>query len=380
MNSPMIRRASSRLAQVDALLFERPHEALGDPVALGFADVRRRDRTPEPLHLVDPGVGDVLRAPVTADGQPPRHVFAESAEGVANALANGLQGRPPIAELRRVPADDFVEMMIDGSEEPAPALPLGVEAGRIGPPHHVRTIRDDRPVVRRVTIRRPQPTGSQEPVRPHQPPDALAAEVQPAVRQARPDLPRTFPMEGTGAQDGADRLDDLRITVLRLGPRLPGRLRWARGRSCGVHARARHPIHLADHGERIRPLRARAHPAFHRARLFHSSVKPLFSMRSSASSNLIINSPILARASVSSRSSGSPRIRRPRVPCSRNTRFQLSSSWAGTWLSRETASSASPRSRRSTNSVFRAALQRSGSSAPSTAGGSLLAVAFPFFA
>src|SRR5262249_29412154 len=103
-------------------------------------------------------------------------------------------------------------------------------------------------------------------------------------------------------------------------------------------------------------------------------------MRSSASSNLIINSPILARASVSSRSSGSPRIRRPRVPCSRNTRLQLSSSWAGTWLSRETPSSASPRSRRSTNSVFRAALQRSGSSAPSTAGGSLLAVAFPFFA
>src|SRR5262249_37746466 len=76
----------------------------------------------------------------------------------------------------------------------------------------------------------------------------------------------------------------------------------------------------------------------------------------------------------------SPRIRRPRVPCSRNTRFQLSSSCAGTWLSRDTPSSASPRSRRSTNSVFRAALQRSGSSTPSTADGSLLALAFPFFA
>jgi hypothetical protein len=36
-------------------------------------------------------------------------------------------------------------------------------------------------------------------------------------------------------------------------------------------------------------------------------------MRSSASSNRIINSPTLARASVSSRSSGSPRIRSPRV-------------------------------------------------------------------
>src|SRR5438034_6280166 len=36
-----------------------------------FADVRRRDRAPEPLHLVDPGVGDVLRAPVAADRQSP---------------------------------------------------------------------------------------------------------------------------------------------------------------------------------------------------------------------------------------------------------------------------------------------------------------------
>src|SRR5947209_2859101 len=64
------------LVQVDALLLERAHEALGDPVALRFADVRRRDRAPEPLHLVDPGVGDVLRAPVAADRQAPRHRFA----------------------------------------------------------------------------------------------------------------------------------------------------------------------------------------------------------------------------------------------------------------------------------------------------------------
>src|SRR5215467_13407097 len=43
-------------------------------------------------------------------------------------------------------------------------------------------------------------------------------------------------------------------------------------------------------------------------------------------------------------------------------RFQLSSSWAGTWLSRETPSSASPRSRRGANSDLRWTLQRSGSS------------------
>jgi len=53
-------------------------------------------------------------------------------------------------------------------------------------------------------------------------------------------------------------------------------------------------------------------------------------------------------------------------------RFQLSSSWAGTWLSRETASSASPRRSRRTNSVFRCRLQRSGSSSPSEGGGGSL--------
>src|SRR5262249_37417230 len=52
----------------------------------------------------------------------------------------------------------------------------------------------------------------------------------------------------------------------------------------------------------------------------------------------------------------------PRVPCSRKMRFQLSSSWAGTWLSRDTASSASPRKSRKTNSDFRWTLHRSGSS------------------
>jgi hypothetical protein len=90
-------------------------------------------------------------------------------------------------------------------------------------------------------------------------------------------------------------------------------------------------------------------------------------MSSSASSSRIINSPIFARASVRSRSSGSARTFSPRAPVSRKIRFQLSSSWAGTWLSRDTASSASPRSSRSTSSVFRWTLHRSGSSGASFA-------------
>src|SRR5690349_3540995 len=66
------------LVQVDALLLERAHEALDDAVALGLAHVGRRDRAPEPLHLVDPGVGDILRPPVAADLEPPGDLFAET--------------------------------------------------------------------------------------------------------------------------------------------------------------------------------------------------------------------------------------------------------------------------------------------------------------
>jgi hypothetical protein len=60
------------------------------------------------------------------------------------------------------------------------------------------------------------------------------------------------------------------------------------------------------------------------------------------------------------RALGDHRLLSPRAPASRNARLQLSSSCAGTWLSRETASSGSPRSRRKTNSVLRWALHRSG--------------------
>src|SRR2546428_9304434 len=115
-----------KLMEVETLLLQRPHEALDDAVALRLADVGRRDRHPQPLHLVDPRIRDVLRAPVTPDPEPARDVLAEPAEGVAHALPHRFQGRPPIAELRGVPADDVITVVIDGAEEPAPAVRLRV--------------------------------------------------------------------------------------------------------------------------------------------------------------------------------------------------------------------------------------------------------------
>ena len=47
------------------------------------ADIRRRDRDPQSLHLVAPGIGNILRPPVAAYRESPGDVLAEGAEGVA---------------------------------------------------------------------------------------------------------------------------------------------------------------------------------------------------------------------------------------------------------------------------------------------------------
>src|SRR5262249_28319160 len=143
--------------EIEALLLERPHESLDDAIAFGLADVRRRDRHPQPLHLVDPRVGDVLRAPVAPNPKAARDVLRETAEHLAHALAERLERGPAIADLRGVPAHELVHAMVDGAEEPAPAVFLGVEPRRVGTPHLVRPRRGDRTGVRRVAIRRPEP-------------------------------------------------------------------------------------------------------------------------------------------------------------------------------------------------------------------------------
>src|SRR5678815_2074653 len=113
--------------EIETLLLQRAHEALDDAIALRLTDVRRRDRHPEPLHLVDPRIGDVLRAPVAADPESARDVLREAAEHVPHALAQRLERGPAIADLGGVPADELVDAVIDGAEEPAPAVLLGVE-------------------------------------------------------------------------------------------------------------------------------------------------------------------------------------------------------------------------------------------------------------
>src|SRR4030095_13715458 len=79
----------------EALFLQRAHEALDDTVALRLADERWTMRDPEPRELAAKCVGEILRAPITANRESPRDVFPEGAEGMAYALVNRFQRRPP---------------------------------------------------------------------------------------------------------------------------------------------------------------------------------------------------------------------------------------------------------------------------------------------
>src|SRR5215468_12422538 len=178
--------------EIEALLLQRAHEALDDAVALRLADVRRRDRHPQPLHLVDPRIGDVLRAPVAPDPEPARNVLREAAEHLTHPLPQGLERGPAIADLRGVPAHELVDAVIDGPEEPAPAIRLGVEPRRVGAPHLIRARRGDRAGVRRIAIRRAEPAGREQVMPAHQAQDAFPADRQAPMGQAGPDLSIAF--------------------------------------------------------------------------------------------------------------------------------------------------------------------------------------------
>ena len=83
-------------------------------------------------------------------------------------LAHRLQRRPAVALLRNVPADDIRCAMVDGREEPAPALRIHPEARGVRASELVRVLGPDPAAVGTVPAGMPAPHRRQQPVRPHQ--------------------------------------------------------------------------------------------------------------------------------------------------------------------------------------------------------------------
>src|SRR4029434_578477 len=84
--------------------------------------------------------------------------FAKRPKAWRTPLAQRLERGPAIPDLRGVPAHELVDAVIDGAEEPAPAVLLGIEARRVGAPHLIRARGGDRPRVGGIAVRRTQAT------------------------------------------------------------------------------------------------------------------------------------------------------------------------------------------------------------------------------
>ena len=78
--------------------------------------------------------------------------LAEAAHVGPDALADWLQRRPAVALLRNVPANDVRSAVVDGREEPAPALRLRPEPRRVRAPEFVRPLGADPAAVAPVSL------------------------------------------------------------------------------------------------------------------------------------------------------------------------------------------------------------------------------------
>ena len=194
--------------------------------------------------------------------------------------------------------------MIDGREEPAPALRLRPEPRRIRAPKFVRPLGPDPAAVAPVPAGPPPPHRRQQPVLPHQAEHPVLARPDPLGRKPRLHLAVALAEERTRLQHRPDLPQQLLVAQCRLRaplPQLPaiGR-RWpALLRPQRIHARTRDPPSLAHHRQRVRPLRRRTHPS---KRLKASAARPRtpFFREAACNSTRIVISPSFARVRISS--------------------------------------------------------------------------------
>ena len=146
--------------------------------------VARRD-APE-AHLVAEVLGDVLRAVVHAQGEPPASVRREAAEVLGEALRHRLQGGEAVAPIADVAPDYLAAVVIDGGEHPAHALLGGLHARAVGAPHEVGGVGGDAAVVLDALALPRSPRGEQA-VLAHQAQHAPPRGAHAADAQARPD-------------------------------------------------------------------------------------------------------------------------------------------------------------------------------------------------
>src|SRR5215471_5813352 len=288
-------------------------------------------------------------------------VLPKRPKGSTDSLADGLQRFKPCSLLGRMDPHTLRRAMIHRDKDRHLPVLAGVCRRHIGPPHRIDLPRDDGPVMSFGAMRMALPRWGQQMIGTHQAQDPTRRCADTAVAQPCPHLAVPFAWEGRRLQDAPD-------VVYQLGIRTR-----AKRPPAGAKRRALVPLpvdggacdapHATDTRQAIRLASGGRGGLAHRLDLLCRkgwlvSSRPIFSRSSSIS---MVDSPSFSRkrpSSPSRLSSGCVFI--ASWPASRNASRQVASRAAGSPSSRDSMSSASPRSRRKTTSVFCRAENRSG--------------------
>src|SRR5690625_1918057 len=197
-------------------------------------------------------------------------------------LADGLERRPAVPLLGHMVPHDLSRAVVDCAKEPAPAFLLGIEARRVSSPEFIWVLGANRTAVRPVTALVDSPHRGKEPVLPHEAKDSVSADPNPFAPQHGPDLPVPLREERALLEHCSDLLQELSIGVSGLRASLFEHAPLLRRpatthRRRGIDTRAGRAKDRADHGERVAPIRRRAHHPSDLLSFLRSSVKPLFS-------------------------------------------------------------------------------------------------------
>ena len=261
-----------------------------------------------------------------------------------------LQRRPAVALPRDVPADDVRSTVVDGREEPAPALrPRPRTAIASVPEKLVGRPRSGsgQPCVR-CPRGRPRRTGASSPCSRISLSTRFLPTRNPPGRQPRPHLPVALAEERTRlpAPSGPPPPAPRR-SVPSSGPASTGSRRSDSGGSANraqqrVHARTRDPPRLAHHRQRLGPPRRRTHPSKRLKSCPQLVPVPPFFEKHQSATRPASSSPPASPWSASARLAAEFLPFKPSWPPCWNSRRHRSSSGGATRISRLTSTMSSP--------------------------------------
>src|SRR5690606_29111624 len=326
----------------EKLLLQSPEESLNAAVPFRRANERRARGDAEEAQLILEVVADVLASVVMANNEASGDLLGVDAEPLTDALPNRLECLETRGSPGRMDTHALCSAMIHCREDRDRAFFECLDAGRIGAPHLVGSVRDNRPVVNTGPKHSTWPRGSKEAVLPHDPEDPTLARANAFPAQSRPGLSVSLAVERRFGQDAADLPDEVGVGVGSFGPTLfwqgEGQFELRPG---SIQGRAGHLELIGDSSHAIASFGGRRDGVaqsldFRQGKGDSDSRARALSL---ASSSLIVRSPTRAFSLMTSSSAAVlSRVFNPAWPAAKNSSRHRESVAAVTPSSRESSS------------------------------------------